>query len=118
MKLKLRRWSVVVDERKISDESTTADPPLRKVAVVAVVENPYAGSTAVDDLSGLIEQSADLGSFMSDRAIEAMHPYAALSYGKGCIVGLSGAQEHINALVTTAFAEPLRTAIGGGRAWI
>src|SRR5206468_12073301 len=42
----------------------------------------------------------------------------AQSYGKGGIVGLAGEQEHINALLTTTFANPLREAVGGGRAWI
>ena len=41
-------------------------------------------------------------------------PYAQ-SLGKGAIVGISGEQEHANALLTTLFAEPLR-ALGGGKA--
>jgi hypothetical protein len=44
--------------------------------------------------------------------------YEIQSYGKGGIVGLSGEQEHANALLTTTFATPFRDAIGGGSAWI
>src|SRR5262245_27983427 len=40
------------------------------------------------------------------------------SYGKGGLVGLAGEQEHANALLTTAFADPFRKAIGSGDAWI
>jgi Amino acid synthesis len=42
---------------------------------------------------------------------------ARQSYGKGRIVGLAGEQEHANALLTTAFANPIRAAIGGD-SWI
>ena len=31
---------------------------------------------------------------------------------------MAGEQEHINALLTTTFANPLREAVGGGNAWI
>jgi hypothetical protein len=31
---------------------------------------------------------------------------------------MAGEQEHANALLTTAFANPLRDAVGGGKAWI
>ena len=48
----------------------------------------------------------------------ALAPYSAQSYGKAGVVGLHGEQEHANALLTTTFAEPLRKAVGGGKAWI
>jgi len=117
MKLNLRRWSVVIDETVVSDQGTVANPPLRKVAAVAVLENPYAGNF-VENLCPLIEQSAELGAFIAEKAIAAMRPHLAHSYGKGGIVGVSGEQEHANALITTTFAEPLRLALGGGNAWI
>ena len=47
-----------------------------------------------------------------------MGPYPAESYGKAGIVGTAGEQEHANAILTTTFAEPLRKAIGGAKAWI
>jgi hypothetical protein len=50
--------------------------------------------------------------------IEVMGPYEVQSYGKAGIAGLAGEQEHANALLTTAFADPLRAAVNGGRAWI
>ena len=34
------------------------------------------------------------------------------------IVGADGEYEHGNALVTSAFADPIREMIGGGKAWI
>jgi hypothetical protein len=40
------------------------------------------------------------------------------SYGKAAIVGISGEYEHGNAFLTSAFADPVRDALGGGKAWI
>lgn len=104
----------------IEHHNSEADPsniPLRKVAAVGVVENPYAGQQ-VADLRPLIEASKELGRELADSAMSALGPYPVQSYGKGAVVGIGGEQEHANALITTAFAEPLRVAVGGGKAWI
>ena len=116
MQLNVRRRFIIVDE-KSEDFGRVAETPLRKVAVVSVVENPFAGRY-VEELREIIEASVQLGSEMAGRAVEAMAPHQVQSYGKGGIAGLSGEQEHANALLTTAFAEPFREAIGGGKAWI
>jgi hypothetical protein len=113
MELEVNRWLTFIDE--------TADPeggpPLRKVAVVAVVANPCAGRY-VADLEPLVKASVALGEQMAERAVATMRPYEAQGYGKGGVVGLNGEQEHVNALLTTTFAEPLRARLGGGKAWI
>jgi len=113
MDLTVNRWLTFTDERSDPD----GGPPLRKVALVAVLANPYAGRY-VADLEPLIDASVTLGEQMAVKAIESMRPFAARGYGKGGVVGLNGEQEHINALLTTAFAEPLRARLGGGKAWI
>ena len=109
-------YSIVQDSFGTQDRAP-ADPPLRKVAAVAVVANPYAGRF-VPDLGEMIAASAGLGSELAAVAVKAMSPYRAESYGKAGIAGLAGEQEHANALLTTTFANPLRDAIGGGKAWI
>ena len=116
MELKVRRIFSIVEERHI-EAGQTADPPLCKVATVSILENPYAGRY-VKDLSELIEASRDLGKQMAVRALAAMAPYKVESYGKGGIVGVAGEQEHANALLTTAFANPIRDAIGRADAWV
>ncbi len=113
MKLQVRRWLTFVDQT----EAPEGEAPLRKIAVVAVVANPYAGRY-VEDLKPLIEASSELGRQVAERAAQAMHPYKGISYGKGGIVGTGGEQEHVNALLTTAFAEPMRAVLGGAKAWI
>jgi hypothetical protein len=84
---------------------------------MAVIENPYAGRF-VADLEPLITASEALGRELATLAINALSPHSAQSYGKAAVVGIAGEQEHGNALVTTAFAGPIRDAIGGGKAWI
>jgi hypothetical protein len=116
MKLKIRRSFAFVENR-MSETGKTTDPPLRKVAAVLVIENPYAGRY-VKNLNPLIAASAALGRELAGMAAKALAPYRAQSLGKGAIVGIAGEQEHANALLTNAFAEPLRDALGGGKAWI
>jgi len=114
--MKIRKLYTFVED-SMSEAGKPAEPPLRKVAAVAVVENPHAGRY-VEDLQPMVDASAELGRELAKIAVEAMGRYRAQSYGKGGIVGLAGEQEHINALLTTTFANPLREAVGGGKAWI
>lgn len=116
MQIRVRSFHTVVEEKRL-EAGRASETPLRKIAAVAVIENPYAGRY-VEDLKPLIEASADLGRQLAALAVRAMEPYSAESYGKGGIVGTAGEQEHANAVLTTTFADPLRKAIGGGSAWI
>jgi len=104
-------------EHKMEEAGLEAEIPLRKVAVAAVLKNPYAGKY-VKDLQPLVDASRALGAELSKAAVQALAPYKAQSYGKAGIVGVAGEQEHANALLTTTFANPLRDAVGGGKAWI
>lgn len=116
MHLKIRKFQIFVDHAP-DDSEARNDPPLRKVAAAAVIENPYAGRY-VEDLQPLMEASSALGTRLATLAVDALAPYSAQSYGKAAMAGVAGEQEHANALITTTFAEPLRAAIGGGKAWI
>jgi hypothetical protein len=116
VQLRIRRIFSIVEERRI-EAGKDADPPLRKVAAVSILENPYAGRY-VEDLSELVEASRDLGKTMAAQALPLLGNQQAQSYGKGGIVGVNGEQEHANALLTTTFANPFRDAIGSADAWI
>ena len=94
-----------------------AERALRKVGVVAVFANPFAGRF-VHDLSPAFERSADLGRMMALLGVDAMKGEAVESYGKGVVVGLNGEQEHGVAFVTTPFGDAVREIVGGGAAWI
>ncbi len=114
--MNIRRMSTVVDD-KFEEAGKSANPFIRKLAVIAVVQNPFAGRF-VDDLTPLITVSSSIGAQMAKRAMEAFGPYEVEGYGKGGIVGLSGELEHANALLTTTFATPFRELIGDAPAWI
>ena len=117
MELKVRRWQAFIEDR-LEEAGRPASEPLRKAAVVAYVANPYAGRY-VEDLSSMIGASPALGALMSAKLREIYgHTLPIMGYGKAGVVGLAGEQEHANALLTTPAAEPLRAAIGGGKAWI
>lgn len=115
MNLTVKRW-LTFHEQIPGEDSTQAD--LHKVALCAVLDNPYAGQGYVDDLSPLIQASVALGHEMGERIKRIMEPYGVQSYGKAGLVGVNGEQEHANALLTSDFANPVRDAIGGGQAWI
>ena len=115
MKLLVRKWFSFVEHHV--DHSHEHAAPLRKMAIAAVIENPYAGKQ-VDDLQPMIAASEELGCEMGKALVESFGPYKIRSYGKAGIAGLAGEQEHANALLTTTFANPLREAVGGGKAWI
>src|SRR5271154_629374 len=104
------------------DETRTADgrdvvPPLRKVAAVAIIDNPFAGRF-VEDLSPLTRASEAIGREICAIAVRLLAPDQAVSYGKAAVVGTAGEQEHGNAMLTTVFGNVMREAAGGGKAWI
>jgi Amino acid synthesis len=93
------------------------NPPLRKIAVAAIVDNPFAGRYE-HDLSQLIKASAEIGRHICQLAVSLLSPYKAESYGKAAIIGTGGEQEHGVAMLTTVFGNVMREMAGGGKAWI
>lgn len=116
MPMEIRRWLTLVDERSVEAGRRT-ERPLRKVAAIAIVSNPFVGRY-VEELAPLVQGSVEAGALLARLAVEAMGGLPVESYGKAGIAGLGGEQEHANAMLTTAFAEPLREAVGGALAWI
>lgn len=116
MKLEIRRLLSFCDHKYV-EAGRSHSAPLRRVAAVAIVANPYTGRY-VEDLGDAIEASATVGGVLSKLAVDVLGPYKVESYGKGGIVGLGGELEHANAMLTTTFAAPLRDAVGGAQAWI
>lgn len=115
--LRIRRTFTIIED-KLEEAGQLAPTPVRKVAVVTVLNNPHARAGFVKDLSPMTEFSKDLGTRMGKMALHALGDFTVQGYGKGGLVGLDGEQEHANALLTTVFANPIREAIGGGEAWI
>ena len=112
------RKIVTAVEETFSEAGQNADIPLRKVAVIDVVKNPFAGAAYQEDLSSLTEASEALGKQITNMAADAMKPYPMESYGKASIDGMAGEQQHGSAMVTTIYGNVMREAANGGIAWI
>jgi hypothetical protein len=112
----VKRTLCFVDE-VTSEAGQHLDPPLRKVAVAAIVDNPFAGRYE-PDLRPLTDASAEIGQQICRIAMALLSPYKAESYGKAAITGMNGEQEHGVAMLTTVYGNVMREAVGGGKAWI
>ena len=71
------------------------DQPLRRVATVAVIKNPYAGAYHAD-IAGFMEDLKPLGLQMAQKGLAALGGDKSVvqGYGKGSIVGIDGELEH------------------------
>jgi Amino acid synthesis len=116
LSMQIKRTLTFIEE--IAEEAgQRADPPLRKVAVAAIIDNPFAGRFE-RDLKPLTDASAGIGRTICSLAISMLAPHKAQSYGKAAIIGVNGEQEHGVSMLTTVFGNAMREAAGGGKAWI
>jgi len=113
----VRKWYLFVEETQALESGPLADgDALRKVVIAAAIQNPYAGQYS-QALDRIIDRSAELGGEFGHRFKAILAGQAIESYGKAAIVGAAGEYEHGNAFLTNAFADPIRAALGGGKAW-
>lgn len=114
----VRKTAVLVED--IHLEGGRSDgKPLRRVAAMACISNPYAGSQ-VADINALIEYGAELGDLLARRLLAQFDddPARVESYGKGALVGVAGEIEHGYATITRPFATRVRAAFGNATAWM
>ena len=113
------RKIVTVVEETWTEMGRAVDPPTRRAAAIAVIENPFAG-VYVADLGPLVAAGAELGGLLTARAVAALGipGERAQSYGKAALVGEEGELEHAAALLHPAMGAPVRQALGGGAALI
>src|SRR5512139_2421454 len=111
------RKIVTVVEDMFADGEKKASKPVRKVAAIAVIKNPFAGKFQ-QDLTELIDNGEELGKILGERAVAALEGRTPESYGKAAIVGEKGEYEHAAALLHPKLGTPLRNAVGGGKAII
>ncbi len=92
-----------------------AQKPLKLIAAMAVVKNPWAGRGFVENLKPEIHAVAPiLGEVLTKMILdEAGSGEAVEAYGKSAVVGLDGEVEHGSALIhTLRFGNHYRTAVG------
>ncbi len=115
---RIRKIVTVVEETH-REMGRAIDPPTRKAAAAAVIENPCAGRY-VEDLEELMRIGEELGGLLGERAVAALGvaPSAIESYGKAAIVGEAGEWEHAAAILHPRLGKPLRAAVERGAALV
>lgn len=113
--VKVRKFVLSVDETFHEGGPPAAVPPRRGV-ILAVVENPYAGSYHAD-IQPFMEDLKPLGLDMARRLLAALggDPKSIEGYGKGAIVGEAGELEHA-ALWHAPGGYSMREVLGGAKA--
>ena len=117
-KLKIRKIVTVVEQTH-TEIGKPIDPPTRRAASIAVIENPFAGSYQ-EDLEDLMAIGEELGGILGTRCVEALDitPAEAESYGKAAMVGENGELEHAAAILHPRLGKPLRVAVEKGAALV
>ena len=118
MKARIRKLVTVVEETR-SEMGRAIEPPTRRAAAIAVIDNPFAGQY-VEDLAELIDIGEELGALLAGRAVAALGIQGACaeSYGKAAAVGENGELEHAAALLHPKMGAPVRKALSKGAALI
>jgi hypothetical protein len=118
MKSRIRKIVTFVEETR-SEMGKPVNPPTRRAAAAAVIENPFAGNY-VEDLTELMEIGEELGALLTERAVAALGipGTSAESYGKAAAVGENGELEHAAAILHPKLGTPVRKALGKGAALI
>ncbi len=118
MSANVRKFLVVVEETR-REMGRGIEPPSRKAAALAVIENPHGGAY-VEDLESLMEIGAEMGDVLGRKAVAALGvaPAAIESYGKAAIVGDAGELEHAAAILHPRLGKPLRQAVEKGAALV
>ena len=80
--MQIKRTLAFVDDVAI-EAGQTVNPPLRKVAVVAIIDNPFAGKFE-KDLSPLTKASEEIGRHISKHGDRAARPAQARKLRQGC----------------------------------
>ncbi len=117
-KAKIRKIVTFIDETYI-EMGQAIDPPTRRAAAVAVIENPFA-SRYEKELDLLMEIGEELGAQLGQKCVAMLgiEPAAVQSYGKAALVGENGELEHAAAILHPRLGKPLRAAVHKGAALV
>ncbi len=114
MPAEIRKTLLHVEDTLI-EGGKAADKPLRMIAAVAVIKNPWAGQGFVEDLRPAIHDCAPgLGAMLTKMILDVAGSGEAVEgYGKSGIVGTEGEIEHVSGLIhTLRFGNHYREAVG------
>lgn len=109
------RKLVTTTEEILHEGGPPPDKPLMRVAALAVIENPFAGSF-VPDITGFMEPLKPLGLRMARTLVQMLGGSGLVEgYGKGAIIGTGGEVEH-GALWHVPGGYAMREVLGDSRA--
>lgn len=117
-KAKIRKIVTIVEDTHL-EIGQIIDPPTRRAAAVAVIENPFSDQYH-EDLEDLMAIGEELGGLLGERCVKALGitPAEAESYGKAAMVGENGELEHAAAILHPRLGKPLRAAVEKGAALV
>jgi len=92
--VKVRKTVTVIDEI-FHEGGPIAATPLKRGAIISVIENPFAGQY-VENIQWFMDDLKPLGVKMAEDLIDALggDPDAIEAYGKGAMIGEAGELEH------------------------
>ena len=113
--VKIRKFQVSVEDI-FHEGGPVAAAPHRRGAVLAVIDNPYAGAYH-ENIQPFMDDLKPLGLLMARKLLAALggDPKSVEGYGKGAIVGAAGEIEHA-ALWHAPGGYAMREVLGGARA--
>jgi hypothetical protein len=104
MSAQVRRICTVVEDL-VSELGSPVTTPVRRVAVAAVITNPWAGRGIVDSLDEEVADVApELAHQLTARLVDSLGGVDRVqAFGKAAIVGQGGEIEHAGALIHTPY---------------
>ena len=114
MPAEIRKTLLHVEDTLI-EGGKAAVAPLRLIAALAVIRNPWAGQGFVEDLKPGIHACAPaLGELLTKMILDVAGSGEVVEgYGKSAVIGVNGEIEHASALIhTLRFGNHYREAVG------
>lgn len=110
------RKIVTAVEEIFHEGGPAAQTPLRRAAIMAVINNPYAGGYS-EEIADFMDELKPLGLSMAQKLIDLLggDPSVVEGYGKGSIIGANGESEH-GALWHAPGGYVMREALGNAKA--
>lgn len=112
------RQILLFDQEILSEGGRMLKSPTRRVAAAALLRNPFAAMSAIDDFSELVDISVRCGEVLTQKAMQALGPIKPIGYGKAALVGTAGDLEHGAAMIHVRIGLSMRKGAGGGPALI
>jgi len=103
---------VVLEDETFEEKGRKLEKSVRRVAVAAVLSNPYAGKY-VSDLSALVPFSEQLGKRLGKIVVDRLGGMEKVdTYGKAGVVGEDGELDHISVILHAKLAAGYREYVG------